>query len=225
MACRIGQVPPKYDGVHITVRVTLELTSSLDPADALETQAVPDLARGYIGLVYKVEDRIDVTQLGCPVQVGLAHEATDTTVTGGVGNNEAGIADVAAAARVVGLNVEGSETLGRPVVVVDNVLAAFDLTQKHDAGKVLEPVVGKFVKGHDIHHGVSVTALDFLVELVMEIVQQGIGHLMARGKGDNGSHRLAIPQSHMARDNGVRDGRVGRVWIGSRSRNAVDSSG
>lgn len=225
VTCRVAQVPPKDDGVHQTVRVTLEVAGPLDTANALEAQAVPDLARRHVGLVHEVEDRVRVAQLGCPVQVGLTHETPDAAVAGGIRHDETGIADVAAAARVVGLDVEGAQTLGRPVLVVDNVLAALDLAEKHDAGKVLEPVVGELVEGHGIHHGIGVTTLDFLVKLIMEIVQQGIGYLMARGKGDNGSHRLAIPQSHMARDNGGRERRVSRVWIGSRSRDAVDGSG
>lgn len=225
VTCRVSQVPPKNDGVHQTVRVTLEVAGPLDAADALEAQAVPNLARRHVGLVHEVEDRVRVAQLGCPIQVGLAHETANAAVAGGVRHDEAGIANVAAATRVVGLDVKGAQTLGRPVLVVDNVLATLDLAEKHDASKVLEPVVGKFVKGHSVHHGVGVTSLDFLVELIMEIVQQGIGHLMARGKGDDSSDRLAIPQSHMARDNGGRERRVSWVRIGSRSRDTVDGSG
>lgn len=222
---RVAQVPAKDDGVHQLVRVTLEVAGPLDTADALEAQAVPDLDRRHVGLVNQIEDRVRVAQLGCPVQVGLTHETTDTTVTGGIRHNETGIANVAAAARVVGFDVEGAQAVRRPVLVVDNVLGALDFAEKHDASKVLEPVVGELVELHGVHHGVGVATLNFIVELIMEIVQQGIGHLMARGEGDNGSYRRAIPQSHMARDNGVRERRVSRVGKGLRSRDAVDGSG
>ena len=222
---RVAQVAAKNDGVHQLARVTLEVASPLDTADTLEAQAVPDLDRRHVGLVHQVKNRVRVAQLGCPIQVGLTHETTDTAVTGGIRHNETGIADVAAATRVVGLDVEGAQTICRPVLAVDNVLGAVDFAEKHNASKVLEPIVGELVELHGIHHGVGVTAFNLVVELIMEIVQQGIGYLMARGKGDNGCHRRAIPQSYMATFDSVRKRRASRVGEGFRSRDAVDGSG
>lgn len=222
---RVAQIPAKDDGVHQLVRVTLEVAGPLDTADALEAQAVPDLDRRHVCFVDQVKDRIRVAQLRCPFQVSLTHETTNTTVTGGIRHDETGVTDVAAATRIVGLDVEGAQTIRRPVLVVDNVLGAVDLAEKHDASKVLEPVVGELLELHWLHHGVGVTTFNFVVELIMEIVQQGVRHLVARSKGDNGSHRRAIPQSHMATFDGVRERRVSRIGKGFHSRDTVDGSG
>lgn len=218
----LHQVAAKHNRVHEAVGVALEVAAALDTSDALEPKGVPNLARGDVGLVDEVEHGVCVAELGGPFEVGLAHQATDTAVTGGVCDEKAGVANVTAAAGVVGLDVEAAETFLAPVATLDNLVGVFDAAEKHDGAKVLEPVVGKLLKRHGINHRVGVTTLDFLAELIAEVEQQRWGYLGARGKGHNGRDGLAITERNLAGHDGGRQRGVGRVGKRAGAGDAVD---
>ena len=195
-----AQVSPVYDGVHEPVRVRLEVAAPLDAPDALEPQGVPDPARHHVGLVHQVEHGVGVAQLGRPVEVRLAHEAADAAVPGGLGHEEPGVAHVAAAAGIVGLDVEASQTLLGPVLALNHLVGAIDAAEEHDAGEVLEPVGAELLEGHRLGHGVGVAALDFLGELVREIGQERGRHLIPGNEGNYRGDGLAVSEGHLARN-------------------------
>lgn len=206
-----GQVPAVDDGVDEAVRIALEVAAALDAADALEAQRIPDLARRHVGLVDEVEDAVRVAQPRRPVDICLAHEAAGSAVSGRVGDEEAAVAHMAAAARVVGPDVEAAQALLGPVLAVQQLVGALDVAQQHDGAKVLEPKVGEAVGAEGVHQGVRVAAVNLLVDLGAQVDDERHGDLVARCKGHNGRHRLAVPQRHLARHNVRRQNRVVRV--------------
>lgn len=211
-----SQIPSVDDGVDETVRVALEVSASLDSSDALEAQRIPDLARRHVGLVHEVEDAVGVAQPRRPVNVRLAHQATSTAVTRRVRDEEAAVAHMAAAAGVVGPDVEAAQTLLGPVPALEQLMRALDAPQQHDGAKVLEPKVGEAIGRKGVHQGVRVAAINLLVDLRAQIHDQRRGDLVARHKGHNGGHGLAISQCHLARHNVRRQNRVVRVrerWL------------
>lgn len=211
-----SQIPSIDDGVDETVRVALEVSASLDSSNALEAQRIPDLARCHVGLVHEVEDAVGVAQPRRPVNVRLTHQATSTAVTRRVRDEKAAVAHMAAAAGVVGPDVEATQTLLGPVPALEQLMRALDAPQQHDGAKVLEPKVGEAIGGKGVHQGVRVAAINLLVDLRAQIHDQRRGDLVARHKGHNGGHGLAVSQRHLARHNVRRQNRVVRVrerWL------------
>lgn len=196
-----SQVSAVYDGVNEPVRMASQVAAGFDAADAFEAEGVPDTTRRHVGFVDEIEDAVRVAQPRGPVDVRLAHESSNATVTRCVGGDEAGVADVAAATRIIGLDEEASETLLGPVLAVQDILRTVDIAHQHDGAKGLEPVVCETVHGKGFHHGIRITALYLAVQLVAQIHQQRSGKLVPRDKGHNRRNGLAIPQCHLAGDN------------------------
>ncbi len=224
-ACAVSKVPSVDDGVDELARVALEVAAALDPSDALEAEAVPDLAGRHVRLVHQVEDRVGVAELRGPVQVALAEEATDTSVPGGIRDDEAGVAHVAAAPRVVGLDVEEAEAFLGPVFAIDHVFGRLDVPQQHDGAKVLEPVGGKLVEGQPFHHGIGIPALDLLVQLIIEVAKQRVGNLVPRRKREDGGYRLPVPERDVSGSDADRQSRVRRVGKRRLTGDTVDGRG
>lgn len=196
-----SQVPAVYDGVNEPVRMASQVAAGFDAADAFEAEGVPDTTRRHVGFVDEIEDAVRVAQPRGPVDVRLAHESSHATVTRCIGGDEAGVADVAAATRIIGLDEEASETLLGPVLAVQDILRTIDITHQHDGAKGLEPVICETVHGKGFHHGIRITSLYLAVQLVAQIHQQRSGKLVPRDKGHNRRNGLAIPQCHLAGDN------------------------
>src|ERR1700737_3579182 len=65
------------DGINQLIRVTLQVSTPLDSPNSLEAEGIPNAARCDIGLIYKVENRVRVAKLWCPVNVRFAHEPSN----------------------------------------------------------------------------------------------------------------------------------------------------
>lgn len=109
------ELATKNDSINKLVWVRLKITAALDTANPLEPKRVPDSQTRHIGLVDEVEDRIRVTEFGCPLKVDLAHETADTTTSCSICDQEATVAYMATSARVVRLHVKASKAVFAPV--------------------------------------------------------------------------------------------------------------
>lgn len=77
---------------------------------------------------------------------------------------------MAATSRVVGLDVEAAQAGLGPIDAVPlhglHLLGAFDVPQEHDGAETGEPIRPELLEGDGIDHGIRVSLLDLLVELV-----------------------------------------------------------
>jgi hypothetical protein len=114
-------------------------------------------------------------QLRCPVKIALAHRLAYALISSSRGDQEATIADVTAPSGIIGLDVEAPQTQLIPVCTSAlHFIHRFNATnvpKDHDGTKVSKPVLAKSLKGHGVNHGIGVSTLDFLVEIVAEICQ------------------------------------------------------
>jgi hypothetical protein len=181
-------------------------------------------------------------QLGRPVEVRLAHEPPDAPVARAVGDEEPAVAHVAAAARVVRLDVEAAQTQARPVVGhrprrvrrvrsreqdphavrhAAAALAAGPVPLQHHAREVAEPVRGEALLVQGLEHRVRVAAVDLAVELRAQVLEQRARRSrgVAAGEGDQRCHRQAVAQGDAAREDG---GGQGRGRAAGRGRGVVE---
>lgn len=84
-------------------------------------------------------------QSRCPLQIRLAHQPTNTSVSRGISDQESTIADVARSTRVVGLDVEATQTDLLPIAsgsrhVLHFINTSLDVSKHHDSAKHTEPV-------------------------------------------------------------------------------------
>lgn len=123
---------------------------------------------------------------------------------------------------IVWLYEETAQAFLGPVLVLVYIVGTVNVAQQHDGAERLEPVISKAVHGEGVHHGVSVSAFDFPIQLVTQVRQQQPRQLVPRHKGDDGGHRLTISQRHLTGHNVGRQSRAIRVREWRLTRDPMD---
>lgn len=72
-----SEVSTVYYGINKLIGVRTQITAGFDAANTLETKRVPDAARGDVGFVYKVEDRVCIALAMTSAEEGNFKERED----------------------------------------------------------------------------------------------------------------------------------------------------
>ncbi|KAK8222221.1 hypothetical protein BKA81DRAFT_352066 [Phyllosticta paracitricarpa] len=212
----VAQVPAVDDGVdEVALGLRLEIAAPGHPPDALEAQRIPDAARRHVGLVNQVENRVCVAQQRRPLQVALAHQLAHAPVPRAIGDDEAGIAHMRAAARIIWLDIEAAQTQLVPAGTLSlpspqRALPVFgNVAEHHDGGKVLEPVAAKRLDAEGSRHWVRVATLNLAVHLRAQVLDQRQRHAVRRAKWNQGRLGRTVSQRHGLGHDGRGQGRRG----------------
>ena len=108
---------------------------------------------------------------------------------------------MAAAAWVVGLDVEAAKTLFAPVHATSlhlrDFLRRLSISHHHDSTEVCEPVRREVGKRHRFHHRVRVALFDLPTEQLAQVRTELRRHLCRSAEGNDGRGGDSITQDHL----------------------------
>lgn len=131
---QLAAVHERVDGILVATQDA----RAFDSANSLESKCFPNATRRQIGVKHKVKDGVRVSQLGRPLQITFGQRSADTLTTDTCVYKKSAGADVCAPARIVRLDVEGTQALLFPLAAFLQHLRA---ANEHHAGKRSKPVV------------------------------------------------------------------------------------
>jgi hypothetical protein len=164
-------------------------------------------------------------QLGRPVQICLSHQTAHAAIARRIGDEEAAVANMAGAARVVWLDVETAEAFPLPIASpachLMQLASILDVAQQHDCAKDAEPIRAEVVERKRFDHGVGIALFNLAAQLVAQVGEQRKRDLVGRGEGQDGRSGDAVAQRHLGRcdSHGQRAARLG---VGGVARGAED---